>query len=171
MNPVELFYWALLGGLVGTVMMDVVGWIAGKLKIAWGGCGGSAAIGRWSLGVLHGQLVHENINESDTFQYEKAVGLICHYVIGGTLALSYPAVYFGFGIAMPGNNLIPCLIWGFVTALLPWLVLFPGFGWGLFGGRSPGNVRPLIAPAIEHSIYGLGLGIVLNMTSQLWQTI
>ncbi len=33
----ELFYWALLGGLVGTVMMDVVGWIAGKLKSTWGG--------------------------------------------------------------------------------------------------------------------------------------
>jgi len=34
----ELFYWALLGGLVGTVMMDVVGGIAGgKLKITWGG--------------------------------------------------------------------------------------------------------------------------------------
>ena len=33
----ELFFWALLGGLVGTVMMDVVGKIAGKLKITWGG--------------------------------------------------------------------------------------------------------------------------------------
>ncbi len=36
-DPMELFYWALLGGLVGTVMMDVVGWTVGKLKIPWGG--------------------------------------------------------------------------------------------------------------------------------------
>ena len=36
-RPMELLYWALLGGLVGTVMMDVVGWIAKKLKITWGG--------------------------------------------------------------------------------------------------------------------------------------
>ena len=36
-NTMELFYWALLGGLVGTVMMDVVGRIAAKLKIDWGG--------------------------------------------------------------------------------------------------------------------------------------
>ncbi len=121
------------------------------------------------MGILHGQFVHKNINESDTFKNEKAVGLICHYAIGGALALTYPAIFLGFGIAMPGNNLIPGLIWGFVTALLPWLVLFPGFGWGLFGARSPGNVTPLLAPAVEHSIYGLGLGIVLNMTLQFWQ--
>ena len=33
----DLFYWAMLGGLVGTVMMDFTGWMAGKLKIPWGG--------------------------------------------------------------------------------------------------------------------------------------
>ena len=102
-------------------------------------------------------------------KYEKTVGWSFHYFTGGTLALTYPAIFLGFGIVMPGNNLIPGLIWGFVTALLPWLILFPGFGWGLFGSRSPGNVRPLLSPAVEHSIYGLVLGIVLNLTSQLWQ--
>jgi len=33
----ELFCWAMLGGLVGTVMMDVAGSVAGKLKLRWGG--------------------------------------------------------------------------------------------------------------------------------------
>ncbi len=33
----DLFYWAMLGGLVGTVMMDITGMIAGQLKIPWGG--------------------------------------------------------------------------------------------------------------------------------------
>ena len=36
------FYWAMLGGLVGTVMMDITERIAGKLKIPWGGCGGNS---------------------------------------------------------------------------------------------------------------------------------
>jgi hypothetical protein len=110
--------------------------------------------------------VHENIRESDTWKNERAVGWVFHYVTGGVVALTYPAIFFVFGIAIPDNNLIPGLIWGFVTALLPWLVLFPGFGWGLFGARSPGNVRPLLSLAVEHSIYGLGLGIVLNITLQ-----
>ncbi len=164
----ELWLWAVVGGLAGTVLMDVVGWIAGKLRIGWGGCGGSAAMGRWVLGVFHGRLVHKNIIDSDALKNEKAVGWISHYVTGGALALTYPAIFLSFASAMPGNNLIPGLMWGFVTALLPWFVLFPGFGWGLFGARSPGNVRPLLSPAVEHSIYGLVLGMVLNMTSQLW---
>ncbi len=33
----DLFYWAMLGGLVGTVMMDITEGIAGRLKIPWGG--------------------------------------------------------------------------------------------------------------------------------------
>ena len=67
------------------------------------------------------------------------------------------------------EQLIPGLIWGLVTALLPWLVLFPGFGWGAFGIRSPRNMRPVLSLSIEHSIYGLGLGMVLTITSQLWE--
>ena len=92
-----------------------------------------------------------------------------HYFTGGAVALTYPAIFLGLHTAVPENNLIPALVWGLVTALLPWLVLFPGFGWGFFGVRSPGNVRPLLSPAVEHSVYGLGMGIVLNITSQLWR--
>lgn len=33
----DLFYWAMLGGLAGTVLMDIIGKLAGKLKIPWGG--------------------------------------------------------------------------------------------------------------------------------------
>lgn len=33
----ELFYFAVLGGLIGTAMMDIVGKIAGHMKIRWGG--------------------------------------------------------------------------------------------------------------------------------------
>ncbi len=36
-TQLELFYCAMLGGLVGTVMMDGTGKIAGLLKIPWGG--------------------------------------------------------------------------------------------------------------------------------------
>ena len=97
------------------------------------------------------------------------MGWSFHYLTGITLALTYPAILFGFTGAMPSNNLVPGLIWGLVTALLPWLVLFPGFGWGAFGVRSPRNVRPVLSLSIEHSIYGLGVGLVLDITSQLWR--
>jgi hypothetical protein len=34
----ELFFWSVVGGLVGTVLMDIVDTVATKkLKIRWGG--------------------------------------------------------------------------------------------------------------------------------------
>lgn len=32
-----LFYWAMFGGLVGTVMMDITGWLAGQVEDTLGG--------------------------------------------------------------------------------------------------------------------------------------
>jgi len=100
-------------------------------------------------------------------KHERAVGWVVHYFTGAVLALTYPAVFLLFGSAVPSDHLLPGLVWGLATVLLPWFVLFPGFGWGFFGNRSPRNVRPLLAPAIEHSVYGLGVGMVLTITAQL----
>lgn len=33
----NVWLWAVVGGLGGTVMMDTAGWIAGRLKFRWGG--------------------------------------------------------------------------------------------------------------------------------------
>ena len=79
------------------------------------------------------------------------------------MALSYPLFFLVFNVPMPENHLIIGLVWGLATALLPWVILFPGFGWGFFGVRAPSNIRPLVSPSVEHLIYGLGLGIVLNL--------
>jgi len=117
------------------------------------------------LGLVRGRLVHANINKSESIKHERAVGWFFHYFTGAALALTYPAVVLAFGGAMPGNHLLTGFVWGLATVLLPWFVLFPGFGWGLFGTRSPQNVRSVLAPLVEHSIYGLGVGIVLTITA------
>lgn len=96
---------------------------------------------------------------------EAIAGRLFHYFTGGALALTYPALVFGLGIATPYGNMLPGVLWGWATALLPWLVLFPGFGWGAFGSRAPGNVRPWLSISVEHAAYGLGLGLILDMAS------
>ena len=68
-------------------------------------------------------------------------------------------------MTFPGDHLIPGLIWGLGTAAAPWFVLFPAFGWGPLGRRAPASVRPLLAISVEHTVYGLGLAIVLNAVS------
>ncbi len=52
----ELWLWSPVGGLVGTVLMDLTASLANALRIRWGGCGGNAAIGRWVLGLLVGRI-------------------------------------------------------------------------------------------------------------------
>ena len=161
----ELWLWAVVGGLVGTVLMDLTAIAAEKLKITSGGrCGGPQVIGRWVFGLFDARFVHENIIDSSPAKNEAAAGWIFHYLLGAGLALTYPLFYIVLDVPMPGNHLVPGLVWGLATTVLPWFTNFPGFGWGFFGIRAPKGMRPLMAPAIAHACYGLGLGLVLTMT-------
>jgi hypothetical protein len=113
--------------------------------------------------MFSGRFVHKNIIESSPFKNELSAGWIFHYLIGASVALTYPLFYFAFKVPVPANHLIPSLLWGLATTLLPWFTNFPAFGWGFFGIRAPRGTRPLIAPMISHVLYGLGLGMVLTI--------
>ncbi len=168
-SPMGLLFSVFVGGLIGTVLMDVIAIAAEKLNITRGGrCGGPQVIGRWVFGIFDGHFVHKNIIDSSPVKYEASVGWIFHYLTGGSLALTYPLFYLALNRPMPQDHLISGVVWGLATTLLQWLILYPGYGWGLFGLRAPRNASPLIATPVAHMLYGLGLGIVLNIGSQHW---
>ena len=161
-----MWFWLVVGGLAGTVLMDITAIAAERLNITSGGrCGGPLVIGRWVFGLFGGRLIHKNIIDSSPVKYEVPAGWIFHYLTGVGLVLTYPLFFYALDIPMPADQLIPSVVWGLVTSLLPWLILYPGYGWGLFGLRAPKNASPLIATPVAHMLYGLGMGIVLNMTS------
>jgi len=163
----ELWGWVVIGGLAGTVLMDITAIVAEKLNITSGGrCGGPQVIGRWVFGIFDACFVHKNIIDSSPVKYEALAGWIFHYLTGGILALTYPLFYLVLNTPMPQDYLISSVLWGLSTTLLPWLILYPGYGWGLFGFRAPKNASPLIATPVAHMFYGLGLGIVLNIVTQ-----
>ena len=110
--------------------------------------------------------MHSNIVKTAPIKQEAVVGRITHYVLGGSLALTYPALYLISGASVPGNHLLPALVWGFATAILPWLIFYPAFGWGFFGLRAPQGTRPVLSPTVTHLVYGLGLVIILNIASR-----
>lgn len=94
--------------------------------------------------------------------------MMTHYFVGASLALTYPALYLVSGAPLPDNHVLPGLVWGLATTLLPWLFFYPAFGWGFFGVAAPQGTRTVLSPTITHLIYGLGLGIVLSVVSQQW---
>ncbi len=110
--------------------------------------------------------MHRDIVKSNPLKNELPAGWVTHYLTGGIVALTYPVFYLAFNLPMPADHLFPALLWGLATTLLPWFILYPAFGWGFFGIGAPSGTRPLIATTTSHVLYGLGLGIVLNITSQ-----
>ncbi|HEU4340182.1 MAG TPA: DUF6789 family protein [Candidatus Binatia bacterium] len=125
-------------------------------------------MGRWLLHAVRGQFVHKNIIKAAPVKHESAVGGITHYLLGGSLALTYPALYLVSGAPLPGNHMLPGLLWGLATTLLPWIIFYPAFGWGFFGVAAPQGTRPVLSPTVSHLVYGLGLGIVLNIVPPQW---
>lgn len=156
----EIFAWAFIGGIVGAVLMDITETYAAKIGIRSGV--NIALIGRWTLGVLRGQFAHTNILDSKPLPGEINVGWGFHFLIGGGgVALAYPLFLLVAGLPIPNNHLIGGVLFGFVTSLLPWFILMPSFGWGIFGRRGPPGSNALLASTISHIPYGLGVGAVI----------
>ncbi len=160
---------ALLGGIVGAIMMDITDIYAHKLGITSGVK--VAHIGRWVLGMGQGVYWYADIDQAEPLPREVRAGWIFHFVVGGAVVgLGYPLYFLLMGQALPEHNLLPGLIYGLATSLLPWLILLPAFGWGLFGLRAPKGAIPLLASTISHIPYGIGIGLVMNLGlhGRLW---
>lgn len=163
----EILAWAFLGGIVGAVLMDLTETYAAKVGITSGV--NIALVGRWFLSLLRGQFAHANILVSRTFNHEVKAGWVFHFLVGGGgVALMYPLFFQLAGLPFPNNHLLGGLLFGLATSLLPWFVLLPSFGWGLFGRRGPQGSNALLASTLSHIPYGLGVGAVIAVGLHVW---
>jgi hypothetical protein len=158
----EIWFLAFLGGIFGAVLMDIAETIAAKHGITSGVY--IALVGRWFLMLLRGQFIHANILNSTSLPNEAKIGWAFHFLIGGGgVALIYPLFFQITGLPLPGNHLLAGLLFGLTTSLLPWFILLPSFGWGIFGIRGPNGSNALLASTLSHIPYGLGVGAVLTL--------
>ena len=163
---INIFVLAFVGGLVGAVLMDITETYAAKVGITSGV--NVALIGRWFIGVTRGQLRHANILHTRSLPGEVDAGWAFHvFVGGGGVALMYPAVLQLLGLSPTVGHLVGGLVFGLSTSLLPWFILLPSFGWGLFGRRGPPGSNALLAATLSHMPYGLGVGAVIALGSRL----
>ncbi len=54
------------------------------------------------------------------------------------------------------------LVYGWLTMLLPLLIMFPALGFGFFGLGAHNDINNIIASIIAHSFYGLGMTLWLG---------
>lgn len=160
------FVLAYAGGIVGAVLMDITEMLAARVGLTSGV--NVALVGRWALGLARGRWAHADIAGSRPRPGEVRMGWAFHFLVGGGgVALMYAAFAPATSMATPLHHLWGGVVFGAATSVLPWLVLLPAFGWGWFGRQGPQGSNALLASAVSHVPYGLGVGVVMALGSSI----
>jgi len=144
---------------MATVSMDVLSVIAIRL--------GAIAplapnlVGRWFASVLTGRPLHANIAAAAPVRHEMALAIPGHYAIGITLACLY--LWLTTQLAWPARRADVALGFALSTNSLPWLLMFPAMGYGLFGVHGPAGTRLFTSSLVTHAFYGVGLWIAARV--------
>jgi hypothetical protein len=119
--------------------------------------------GRWLRHMPDGIFRHLNIASAPQKSAECAVGWIAHYMIGITFAIAF--------VALAGNNwlqhptLIPAIVFGVGTVLMPFFIMQPAFGLGFVASKTPNPLQARLRSLMNHFVFGIGLylfGLLIN---------
>jgi hypothetical protein len=147
------FLGAVVVGLGATLFMDI--W-ALFLKHVFGiPSADYCLVGRWLRYMPEGKFMHLSIAAAPQKGSECIVGWIAHYVIGTVYALVLVAFVSGSWLAQP--TLLPAMIFGIVSVLVPYLIMQPSFGLGIAASRTPQPTQARLRSLMAHTAFGVGL--------------
>jgi hypothetical protein len=112
-------------------------------------------VGRWFCHMPEGTFTHTSIANSSQKHFECAVGWIAHYIIGVGYAFVLVAVVSADWLARP--TLLPALLFGIGTVVVPFLVMQPSFGLGIAASRAPNPTQARLRSLMAHIAFGVGL--------------
>ncbi|HEX6637241.1 MAG TPA: DUF2938 domain-containing protein [Steroidobacteraceae bacterium] len=143
----------LITGLVATAVMDLWGLVR-KPLLGWA-VADYRFVGRWVSGFSRGQFRHEAIGRSQDRHGEVAIGWVAHYLLGLVFAALLLAIVGADWIRRPA--LMPAMLFGLITVLVPFLVMQPAMGAGYAASRTPRPTAARLQSLVTHAIFGLGL--------------
>jgi len=147
------FLSAVVVGLGATLFMDI--W-ALFLKHAFHvPLANYCLVGRWFRHMPEGTFMHTSIVNASRKRFECTVGWIAHYVIGALYALALVALVSGGWLARP--TLLPAVLFGVGTVLVPFFVMQPSFGFGIAASRAPNPTQARLRSLVAHTAFGVGL--------------
>jgi len=146
-------------GVLATVTMDVAFVAASRLggAVFTSDKIGPELVGRWAVGLAHGRLRHEDIESEAPVRGEAAVGLAVHYFTGVALTQAYYAMLPRRSLSSGG--MAAASAYGVATALLPFLIMYPSWGIGVFALRSGEAARVARIMLFGHLVFGAGIGL------------
>ena len=140
-------------GLGATLLMDL---LAMLLKRTLGlPSADYCLVGRWFCHMPQGTFTHANIVKATKKRFECTVGWIAHYVIGAIYALMFVALVSSSWLAHP--TVLPAVLFGLCTVLVPFLIMHPSFGLGIAASRTPNPPQARLRSLMAHVTFGGGL--------------
>lgn len=168
-EPLTLVQWigaSLFIGTGATLIMDM--W-ALLLKTAFNIPSlNYAMVGRWVGHMPAGRFFHHPVMQSPAVAGEQPLGWFIHYITG----IVFAAVLF----TVTGQNwlyapsLLPALLFGITTVLIPFFVMQPGLGFGIAASRTPDPKQARVRSLITHLVFGVGLYLSAELYSGLFMT-
>jgi pimeloyl-ACP methyl ester carboxylesterase len=150
---IGIVYQGVIIGVIATISIDIAGAIFKHLlrlpTADW------ALVGRWVGHIPRGVFVHHPIGESAAIPGERLIGWIAHYLTGIVYGLMYLGIIRFLWSSDP--TLTSALIFGLVTLVVPWFILQPGMGNGVFASKAP---RPGVVRLVNlsiHVVFGVSL--------------
>ena len=112
-------------------------------------------LGRWLLHMPGGTFGHESIAAATQKRHECTIGWVAHYLIGASFALVFVLLVSGTWLERP--TLLPAMVFGIVTTLVPLLIMQPSFGLGIAASKTPNPNQARLKSLMTHTVYGVGL--------------
>lgn len=155
-------------GLGATLVMDL--W-AVFLKLAFNVPSPNyCLVGRWLCYMPDGIFRHQSITAAPPKSAECAVGWVAHYVTGVLYALLLVLLATPQWLQSP--TLLPAMVLGLATVVMPFFVMQPSFGLGAAASKAPDPTQARLRALMNHAVFGLGLylsalalGAVFNANS------
>lgn len=144
----------VLAGVVSTLAMDIVAVVGAVLHVMK-----IPAYGRWFLYGLRGTFRHADIDKAAPLRGENALMLPLHYVAGILLATSYLLLLDMFHLGT--GNFWLATAFGAASSLIPFLLMLPSMGYGLFGLRHARDFFWFRQIILMHVAWGIGLGLAV----------
>jgi hypothetical protein len=139
-------------GVIATAVMDMWLLILSRLGVPttdW------RLVGRWVGQMPQGRFAHASIAKAAPVRGEHPLGWLTHYGVG----TAYAVVLLAFvGTDWAGQpTILPALVFGLVTAVVPLFVMQPAMGSGFAGANTTAPVRSCVRTLANHAVFGAGL--------------
>jgi hypothetical protein len=152
----------ILIGIGATMVMDL--WLI-LLKRLGVPTMSFALLGRWIGHFPRGQWAHDGIVKAAPINGEVLLGWLAHYASGIAFAA---LLVLAFGLRWTRSpSLLPALIIGIGTVVVPLLIMQPAMGAGIASSRTRTPIRNCLKSLASHAVFGVGLYLAARATSSL----